>query len=157
MGLVGCRNSGVELGERLFKSAGVGGGGGGAYRHQQRKKPAFVADWVNVQLQFSGIEFGPLLVRRQNAGLRAGNRHRRGQVGIVGMQHVKSAPRDPLRVGNAVVSFRPHPAQLRGKAKSEVGGMQAIKFEQHHRPRARPAPVGRKHDLAHGKCDVADR
>ena len=154
--LVAGRNAAVEL----RQSCAQGGVGrrlrSGPHGHQQRKQPPMVAHRVNVQLQLDRVDLGPLLIRRQDAGPRAGHGHRAGQLGIVGVQHVISAHRPiyPLGAGRALAALRPHPAHLGRKAQGEVGGPHAVELEQHHRPGPGRALRGRKHDLAHGKADV---
>ena len=143
VGLVGRRDAGVQLGQRFAQCAGWSRSPSGPYGHQQRKEPSFVARRVDVQIEFGRIKLRPLLVRRQNAGLRAGDRDRRGEIGIVGMQHVKSAhSRSTPRSGTPSFRSGHIHAQFRGEAKGEVGGVKAVKLEEHHRACPGRAPLG---------------
>src|ERR1017187_8574357 len=99
-----------------------------------------VAGGVDVQLQFDGVDLGPLLVGRQNAGGCAGNGDCGGEIGVVGVQDVVAArstgpgrpaggPGDPFDAGDSLVALGPHPAQFGSETEGEVGGADAIEFE----------------------------
>ena len=110
-----------------------------------------------MQLQLHRMDLRLFLVGREDAGLRAGNGDCAGQVGIIGVKNIKRTFRIPLHAGHAIIALRPHPFQIRRKAQSEIRGTQAVKFEQHHRSRARRRVTGRKHDLAHREPDMRIR
>jgi hypothetical protein len=117
-----------------------------------------IARRIDMQLQLDGIVLGTLLVGSEDARLCAGNGKGAGEVRVVSVQDVEAAPGcfggNPLGAGDAFIALRPHPAQLRGKAEGEVGGMKAVKLEQDEGAGTGSDVVGRKHDLVDGEGGV---
>jgi hypothetical protein len=109
-----------------------------------------IARRIDVQLEFDGMDLRAFLVGSEDAGLCAGNGDGAGEVGIVRVQDVvirpsllvAAGPVTHSALGNAFIALRPHPAQFGGETEGEVGGVQAIEFEQHDGAGLPPVPAG---------------
>src|ERR1700691_5156983 len=98
------------------------------------------------------MDLRTLLVGREDAGCCAGDGEGAGEVGVVGVQHVKATcrrwvvriGRDPFGAGGAFVALGPHPAELGSEAEGEVGGVEAVEFEKNDWGRACWTCAGRE-------------